>query len=211
MMLPSSVPSPYSVHCIVCLLAGFVELRNWAPLHLDAANSPIQAVQLQFSLAYLIADTLYFLLFAPNDLLFLGHHALAGLYLVASLKLGVGGISAIFVFFMGEITSPLFNIFSVAKELKHDHPIAARVLEYVSPLFTISFVLVRSIISPVLIGWFLYALWFQSPGIPTPWRIFMGSLVAAGLAGSQLWSYKLIAGFRKVRAARKAAKEAKKE
>ena len=196
---------------MVCVLSGYVELQNWGPLHLDIPNTPVQSLQLQFSMGYLIADTLYFLLFAPNDLLFLGHHALSGLYLFSSLKLGLGGISAIFVFFMGEITSPLFNIFSVAKELKHDHPLAARVLEYTSPIFTFSFVLVRSIISPVLIGWFLYTLWFQSPRIPAPWRIFMGILVAIGLAGSQLWSYKLIAGFRKVRRAAKAKKAELKE
>lgn len=200
------------MHAALCLAVGYTELRAWAShptlaFHLDVPNTPLQSLLLQFSLAYLAADTLYFLAFSPGDALFLGHHALAGAYLVASLANSVGGISAIFVFFVGEVTSPLFNVFNVAKELRGDHPAAAAALDLVSPVFTFSFVLVRSVISPVLIGWFLYVLGVQSPGIPGPWRAGMVASVALGLAGSQVWSYKLIMGWRKRRAAKKGKTE----
>ena len=191
-----------SFHALVCLLSGYHELHQWVShpnfsFQLDGRNTPMQSALLQYSLSYLIADSFYYLLFESSNYLFMAHHILAGTYLFACLRLGVGGISAIFVFFVGEITSPLFNIFNVAKELKNDHPLAARILEYVSPVFTFSFVVVRSLISPVLIGWFLYVLWFRSVGIPTGWRVVMGICVALGLAGSQIWSYKLIRGWRK--------------
>ena len=143
---------------------------------------------------------MYFVLFDPNDIFFVAHHALAGLYIWASLRLGVGGISAIFVFFMGEITSPLFNVFNVAKELKDEHALASKILLLVSPVFTFFFVIVRSIISPVLITFFLKKLLFESDGIPVLYRVFMASLVTLGMIGSQVWSYKLIKGFRKARA-----------
>ena len=213
---PKSIPFLGScvistVHAAACIFAGWHELSTWRskePLQLDAPNTPIQNLQLQFSLAYLFADTFYFLAFDPNDLFFIAHHALAGAYLFGCLKLNVGGISAIFVFFMGEITTPLFNIFSVAKSLRQDHPFAGKVLNAVSPFFTASFILVRSIISPVLIGWFLHTLYFSSPRIPAPWRAFMCGLVTAGMAGSQVWSYKLFIGYRKERSKMAAAEAA---
>lgn len=191
----------YSLHAMTCIFAGYAELSNWEqPLNLDDTNTPIQSLQLNFSLAYLLADILYFLLFDPSDWFFLAHHLLSVLYLGASLHLGVGGISAIFVFFMGEVTTPLYNIFSVAKTLKEDYAIASNILNLVSPFFTFSFVLVRSVISPVLIGYFLKNLLFESPAIPAPYRVFMASLVTCGMVGSQVWSYKLVKGYRKARA-----------
>lgn len=190
-----------SLHAMTCIFAGYAELSNWEqPLNLDDTNTPIQSLQLNFSLAYLLADILYFLLFDPSDWFFLAHHLLSVLYLGASLHLGVGGISAIFVFFMGEVTTPLYNIFSVAKTLKEDYAIASNILNLVSPFFTFSFVLVRSVISPVLIGYFLKNLLFESPAIPAPYRVFMASLVTCGMVGSQVWSYKLVKGYRKARA-----------
>ncbi|OPL10227.1 MAG: hypothetical protein AVO34_11640 [Firmicutes bacterium ML8_F2] len=178
-----------------------MELSKWKqPLNLDDTNTPIQALQLNFSLAYLLVDILYYALFDSGDWFFMAHHLLSILYLGASLHLGVGGISAIFVFFMGEITSPLFNVFSVAKTLKQDHVFASKVLNLVSPVFTFSFVLVRSVISPVLIGFFLKKLLFESPAIPAPYSVFMAFLVTCGMMGSQVWSYKLVKGYRKARA-----------
>lgn len=190
-----------SFHALLCVLAAYPELAAWNPSisGLDAPNTPIQALQLQFSLGYLLADTVYMVVFTPNDYLFLGHHALAGLYLFACLHHHAGAISALLIFFMGEITGPLFSAFSISKELRHDSPLAARMFALLSPVFTVAFVLVRSVISPIVIGWFLHALCFKSAGIPFAWRVFMGILVVAGMAGSQLWSFKLIRGFLKAR------------
>jgi hypothetical protein len=186
---------------LICIFAGYAELSKWdqPEFPLDTANTPIQSLQLQFSLSYLVADTLYFLLFDP-DWFMMAHHALAGLYIAACLHLGVGGISSIFVFFMGEITTPLYNVFSIAKELKREYAVASKILNLVSPLFTFSFVLVRSIISPVLIGFFLKKLLFESPAIPQAYRVFLASLVGLGMIGSQLWAYKLVKGYKKAKA-----------
>lgn len=53
----------------------------------------------------------------------------------------------------------------------------------------------RSVLCPPLVAWFLWALWFRSPGLPPLWSGLMGCLVAIGMVGSQLWSYKLLRGF----------------
>lgn len=187
------------MHAIICVLAAYPELVAWmsSSLDLDSPNTPQQALQLQFSLGYVLADTVYMFIFTPNDYLFLAHHALAGLYLVAAMAHGAGAISAILVFFLGEITGPLFSAFSIAKELRHDVLLAAKIFTWISPAFTVAFILVRSLVSPIIIGWYLRKLLFESAAIPFYWRIFMGSLVLAGLAGSQLWSYKLLRGFMK--------------
>lgn len=62
-----------------------------------------------------------------------------------------------------------------------------------------AFVVTRTLISPPIMGWFLYTLWFRSPGIPGAWSAFMGALVTLGMAGSQVWSYKLVRGWAKAR------------
>jgi len=125
-----------SIHGILCVAAAIPELHGWRSFALDLPNSDMQSLQLQFSLAYLIADFVYIAAFDPSDFLFLAHHILAGLYLVAVLHLRVGAISAIFVFFMGELTSPMLNVFTISKELRHDASWAARVFAYASPIFT---------------------------------------------------------------------------
>jgi len=121
---------------MVCVAAAFPELRSWDSLKLDLPNTPLQSLQLQFSLAYLIADTGYMLAFTPTDYLFLAHHALAGLYLYAVLALRRGAISALLIFFLGEVTSPLLNAFTVSKELKEEKSWAARMFAVASPMFT---------------------------------------------------------------------------
>lgn len=123
----------------MCVLAAYPELAAWmssTQVDLDSPNSPQQALQLHFSLGYVLADTVYMFIFTPNDYLFLAHHALAGLYLVAAMVHGAGAISAILVFFLGEITGPLFSAFSIAKELRHDVPFAAKIFTWISPAFT---------------------------------------------------------------------------
>lgn len=58
----------------------------------------------------------------------------------------------------------------------------------------VSFVLVRSVISVPLIYWYMKQMLVDSHAIPFPWRLFMVSLVGLGMAGSQIWSYKLVRG-----------------
>jgi hypothetical protein len=62
----------------------------------------------------------------------------------------------------------------------------------------VAVVFTRSLAAPPLVAWFLLVLLFRSPGIPLPWAALMGSLVTVGMLGSQLWSYKLLRGYRRM-------------
>ncbi|KAI8107357.1 hypothetical protein M9435_002388 [Picochlorum sp. BPE23] len=168
------------IHGLCCILAGCSILSQWDDRKLDHVNSELQNQVVQFSFAYLASDTLNAIFF-DWDVLFLAHHVLSLLYLYAVLQLQVGAVSAVFVFFLGEVTSPIFNSFTVLRELKKDYKWASPWFHLVSPIFTVSFVLVRSVISVPLIYWYMKQMLVDSHAIPFPWRLFMVSLVGLGL------------------------------
>lgn len=124
-----------SIHGLCCILAGCSILSQWDDRKLDHVNSELQNQVVQFSFAYLASDTLNAIFF-DWDVLFLAHHVLSLLYLYAVLQLQVGAVSAVFVFFLGEITSPIFNSFTVLRELKKDYKWASPWFHFVSPIFT---------------------------------------------------------------------------
>lgn len=72
-------------------------------------------IRMQFSLAYLLFDTI----FSISDPLFLVHHFLSVSYLVSVLKLGVGGVSTVFVFFIGEVCTGTVRIRSFTRLFIH--------------------------------------------------------------------------------------------
>lgn len=131
----TTASSHCSVHGLCCILAGYSILGQWGDRKLDHANTELQNQMVQFSFAYLASDTVNAILF-DWDVLFLAHHALSLLYLYAVLQLQVGAVSAVFVFFLGEITSPVFNAFNVLRELKKDYTWAYSWFHVVSPIFT---------------------------------------------------------------------------
>ena len=52
------------------------------------------------------------------------------------LRHGHSAISCILMFWMGEITSPMLNAFTISRELRHVSKAAQKVFVLVSPLFT---------------------------------------------------------------------------
>ena len=196
------------MHSIIVGIAAYPHLVAWArPWALDLPNTPPQVLLLQFSLAYLLVDTAYAAAFT-DDYIIMAHHAVAATYVTIVLALGVGGISAVLTFFLGELTTPLLNVFSVTKELKGERAWAAKVFEAVSPVFTAFFLLVRSIVGPPIMAWFVRQMWFRSPGLPPAASAALGGMVAFGTAGSQLWAYRLWRGYRKSRRVAKGKKTA---
>lgn len=185
-------------HGLACLAASIPSLRAWErpKFQLDTPNTGLQTLQLEMSFGYMVADTVQMLLF-DRDAIFLVHHLFSALYLFCVLHLKVGAISAVFVFFLGEVTNPIFNCFHVTRVVKNNFDWASYGFELISPVFTMSFVFIRSILSPPLVLWFGWKLIFHSPAIPVLWRMFMISLVFLGLAGSQIWSYKIIKGWQR--------------
>lgn len=192
------------VHGLFCILVGIEVLflgRFVEDKRLDHVNLVLETYMMQFSLAYLLFDTV----FSITDPLFLAHHFLSISYLISVLRLGVGGSSTVFVFFIGEVTSPVFNSFTVLNEIRREYryPWARRLFRLVSPVFTFSFILVRTFISIPLVAWYSKRLLFDSPAIPLAYRMGMQALVTAGLGGSQVWSWRLYRGWVRSRATEK--------
>jgi hypothetical protein len=188
------------VHGLFCILVGIEVLFRGRFVHdrrLDHINTVLETYMMQFSLAYLLFDTI----FSIADPLFLIHHVLSISYLVSVLRLGVGGVSTVFVFFIGEVTSPVFNSFTVLNEIRREYkyPWALRLFRVISPVFTFSFILVRTFVSVPLVTWYARRLLLDSHAIPLTYRLGMLTLVVLGLAGSQVWSWKLYAGWRRKR------------
>ena len=78
------------VHGLFCILVGIEVLflgRFIEDKRLDHVNSVLETYMMQFSLAYLLFDTI----FSITNPLFLAHHFLSVSYLISVLRLGVGG------------------------------------------------------------------------------------------------------------------------
>lgn len=74
--------------------------------------------------AYMLADTLFFLLpFTPSDILFMGHHAMTSTYMAAALALHRGGISVMVLMAIGESTSIFQNSWIIARNCRHDNKV----------------------------------------------------------------------------------------
>jgi hypothetical protein len=111
----------------------------WAALALDGASSAAELRLTQFTLAYLLADTAFMLLWTPNDRALITHHALAATYFFIIHALGVGGVTVAFTLALGECTAPLLNAFTVAKELRGERAWAAAAFPALSMAFTGAF------------------------------------------------------------------------
>jgi hypothetical protein len=91
----------------------------------------------------------------------------------------------------------------LSRRREYRYPWARRLFRLVSPVFTFSFILVRTFISIPLVAWYSKRLLFDSPAIPLAYRMGMQALVTAGLGGSQVWSWRLYRGWVRSRATEK--------
>ena len=154
-----------SVHGILCVIASVPNLWNWERFQFDLPNTSFQNKLMQFSFAYLTADSIHMIFFDRN-VLFFAHHILSLLYLYAVLRLQVGAMSAVFVFFMGELTSPLVNAFYVLRALRKDYSWANRGFSVVAPVFTGALSMWCAFIFPGMYAWKMVA---RSEKIPFAW------------------------------------------
>ena len=68
-----------------------------------------------------------------------------------ALYLGYGGISAIAMIALGEVTSPLQNIWFINKNLRYRRKWADDLFAYVSWVYAAFYVFVRSLVGPVVV------------------------------------------------------------
>jgi hypothetical protein len=182
---------------VTTLWAGH-QIYNCYPFKLDAINNIQQNTVMQLSTAYMLADlVLYLLPFTPSDWLFITHHLMTAGYMLSSLYLNRGALSCLLLMLLGESTSLFQNSWYIARELRHDSKAAFRTFQWLSPVYTYIFLAVRSGLAPVLVPWVAYHLIQDGTAIPAAHRYTWAAFALLALAGSQIWSYKLVRGLRK--------------
>ena len=172
------------------LMAIHAILSTEQPRSFASANSTRQNFVLEFSIAYFMVDLLHYLVFFPNDFLFIGHH-LGTLYVLITCRYVVkhGAMAILGILVLAEVTSACQNIWSLASARKKDDPTASKLHRFMSPPFYAFYSTVRGILAPL----FLYEIGvFYSSGvadnvIPRLVWISWMIVVVAGILGSMLW------------------------
>lgn len=73
----------------------------------------------------MMTDFLCFLLpFTPTDFVFIIHHFLTGAYMLDCVHLQRAGASVMPWLWLGEVTGPLLNMFSMARQLREEHKVS---------------------------------------------------------------------------------------
>ncbi|KAK6789257.1 hypothetical protein RDI58_013056 [Solanum bulbocastanum] len=147
--------------CIMSLVHGTlatilsiysISQTSFQILDFSIKNSTFQEMILEYSVAYFLVDLLHYLIFHPSDILFIAHH-LATLYVFLTCRFIVhhGGVTLISLLVLAEITSPLQNIWSLARYRRIDTPMAAKLYDKLSPVFYMLYSLVRGILGPLFV------------------------------------------------------------
>ncbi|KAK9120007.1 hypothetical protein Scep_018100 [Stephania cephalantha] len=117
-----------------------------------APNTEFQNIVLEYSIAYFLTDLLHYMVFFPNDVLFIGHH-LATLFVFATCRYLVfhGAYAILVLLVLAEITSACQNTWTLANARRGDVPTAAKVYELLSPPFYAFYSLVRGLAGPLFV------------------------------------------------------------
>ncbi|GAB4847942.1 hypothetical protein Ancab_027002 [Ancistrocladus abbreviatus] len=117
-----------------------------------SANTPFQNMVLDYSIAYFVMDLIHYLIFYPDDVLFIGHH-LATLFVFLTCRyLVVHGAFAILVLLIAaEVTSVFQNLWTLANARRSDVEFAAKVYAFLSPPFYTLYTIVRGFFGPYFV------------------------------------------------------------
>ncbi|XVF02686.1 hypothetical protein REPUB_Repub04eG0196000 [Reevesia pubescens] len=123
-----------------------------SPRIFASPNSVLDNIVLEYSISYFLIDLLHYLVFFPNDILFILHH-LATLYVFLTCRYMVhhGAFSLLGLLILAEVTSLCQNIWSLAGFRRADVPAAAKLYEFLSPLFYAFYSVVRGIMGPLFV------------------------------------------------------------
>jgi hypothetical protein len=167
------------------------------PWALDAPNSLRQKQIMEYSMAYFFIDLLNYMYAAPDDFLFIGHHIATFTYMFSCRYVtGYGATSVMCLIAAGEATSPVQNIWTLARMSRNESPLAKRIYTSLSPPFTVYFTLVRGILGPYLV-WELgkFYLAGKADAVVPRWLAYCWMFkIAFAIFGSMVWVYKLWVG-----------------
>ncbi|XP_010248879.1 PREDICTED: TLC domain-containing protein At5g14285-like [Nelumbo nucifera] len=145
--------------CLISLAHGTpaVVLATYAiatqsPRGFASPNTSFQNLVLDFSIAYFSMDLVHYLIFFPNDILFMAHH-LATLFVFLTCRYMVfhGAFAILVLLVLAEITSACQNTWTLANARRADVPAAAKLYNFLSPPFYAFYSVVRGIAGPLFI------------------------------------------------------------
>ncbi|KAK3033439.1 hypothetical protein RJ639_033043 [Escallonia herrerae] len=118
----------------------------------SSLNTSLQNFTLDYSIAYFLTDLLHYLVFNPNDVLFIGHH-LATLFVFVTCRYFVyhGAYAILVLLILAEITSFCQNTWTLAAARKADVDFAAKVYAFLSPPFYVLYTLARALAGPYFV------------------------------------------------------------
>ncbi|CAM6119970.1 unnamed protein product [Calypogeia fissa] len=176
------------------LAARDISTTAWV---LDAPNTLRQNQIMEYSMAYFVIDLLNYLYAAPDDYLFIGHHIATFTYMFSCrYYTGFGATSVMCLIAAGEATSPVQNIWTIARMARQESPLALKVYTNLSPFFTFYFTLVRGILGPYLV-WELGKFYMvgKADAVVPRWLAYCWMFkIAFAIFGSMIWVYKLWMG-----------------
>ncbi|KAJ6318860.1 hypothetical protein OIU76_014252 [Salix suchowensis] len=152
-------------------------------------NSALENTVLEFSTAYFLADLLHYMVFFPDETLFILHH-IATLYVFVTCRymihFGAQGLALLLV--LAEVTSACQNVRSIAGNRKADVPAAARLHDLLAAPFYALYSLVRGILGPICL--FKMGVFYLNGGaaglIPAwawiSWMVVIGSAILAAIS-----------------------------
>eukprot|EP00298_Acanthocystis_sp_HF-20_P005664 c15752_g1_i1.p1 GENE.c15752_g1_i1~~c15752_g1_i1.p1 ORF type:complete len:259 (+),score=55.89 c15752_g1_i1:34-810(+) len=166
------------------ILSGIQVFKNFS--YPDSPNVDIHTYIMAFSVAYFTIDFVVLGLDWKNNIAFCLHHIVCSLYEVVVLYYGYGSYSVMVLMFLGEITNPLQNVYSVSHlyyEKDRNDKFSRRARELVAVPFVLFYFFIRFfvvVIFAIYLNWFFL---FSSDGngeIPIGWRIVFG-IIAIGV------------------------------
>ena len=174
-----------------------------------APHTSWQSFVVGVQLGFTLVDCVYLALNWEGDTLYALHHVFVLLYEGSVVWIGRGAWSVLLFMFFGEITSPVQQVWFISRRLKKGRPGAERVFNVMSPIYTVLYLLVRSVVGPPILGYMTYKAW-QDHELPLLVRVIWLVCFVTGYLGSQAWSLMLARGFWKHLGKRRTAASAAK-
>eukprot|EP00258_Populus_trichocarpa_P046702 XP_024462721.1 TLC domain-containing protein At5g14285 isoform X2 [Populus trichocarpa] len=200
-----TLPGFFAGFISMYFLGYFVFFRNWELKHRKEASSclmslahgsPAVIMAVRALLHSQTLDLLHYMVFFPDETLFILHH-LATLYVFVTCRYMIhyGAHGLLLLLILAEVTSACQNVWSIAGSRKADVPAAARLHEFLAVPFYALYSLVRGILGPVCL--FKMGVFYLNGGahglIPAwawiSWMVVIGSAILVSILWvSNLWA-----------------------